>query len=99
MTVSGGAIFIVIVCAAFPALIIVAVVVKLWEVREAKSWPTTSGKVVTSTVASHKQKPGDFGYDFSDMEVTNEPRVEYEYSVAGKKYRGQRITIGEKTSG
>jgi len=97
--VSGGAIFIVIVCAAFPALIIVAVVVKLWEVRQAKTWPSTAGKVVISTVASHKQNPGVFGYDFSDTEVTNEPRVEYVYSVAGKKYRGQRITIGEKTSG
>jgi hypothetical protein len=96
---SAGAIFMIIVVALFPTLLIVAIVVKLWEVSKARRWPSATGKVIVSTVQSHKKTPGDPGYNFGDTEVTNEPRVEYEYRVGGRKYRGRRITIGEKTSG
>jgi hypothetical protein len=96
---STGAIFMLIILAMFPTLIIVAVVVKLWEVRQASRWPSTTGRVVVSTVVSHKRRPGEAGYNFGDKELSNEPSVEYEYQVNGRTYRGKRITIDEKTAG
>jgi hypothetical protein len=95
---SGGAIFVICVVASFPLIIVIAVMVKLWEVRQASRWPSTTGNVIASGVRSTKNKPGDPGYNFGDTEVSNEPNVEYEYQVAGRKYRCRRITIGEKTS-
>jgi Protein of unknown function (DUF3592) len=95
---SGGAIFILIVVAAFPTLILVAAAVKLWEVHKAKSWLSVSGKVIASRVESSKKKPGDPGYDFNDTEVSNVPFVEYEYNVGNRTHRCHRITIGEKTA-
>jgi hypothetical protein len=94
---SKGAIFILIVCASFPALIIVALVVKQWEVRKAKRWPSTTGKVIASRIASSTKEPGDAA-SFGERNVTNEPYVEYEYHVEGQRFRNTRITIGEKTS-
>jgi hypothetical protein len=96
---SQGAIFMIIVGAMFPTVIIVAVVVKLIEVRKASRWPATTGTITNSIVKAIKNKPGDAGYDFSDTEVFNQPFVEYEYAVNGRKLRGNRITIGEKISG
>jgi hypothetical protein len=96
---SAGAVFILIVVAMFPTLILVALAVKLAEVRKAGRWPSTLGKVIASGIQSNKKKPGDAGYNFSDTEVSNEPLVEYEYAVGDRKYRGRRITIGEKTAG
>ncbi|OAI54783.1 hypothetical protein AYO44_14225 [Planctomycetaceae bacterium SCGC AG-212-F19] len=92
------AFFMLICWAMFPTLIIVAVVVKLWEVYKARRWPATEGKVLVSDIQAQIKTPGSPGYNFHDTEVTNEPRVEYEYQVGGKTYRNQRITIGEKTS-
>ncbi|MFO0945542.1 MAG: DUF3592 domain-containing protein [Planctomycetota bacterium] len=95
---SEGAIFMLFICAMFPALIIVAIGVKLWEIRQASQWPETTGKVVTSRVQAKRSKPGDGDYDFDDTEVENLPLVEYEFMVDGRKFRGNRVTIGEKTS-
>src|SRR5436190_367681 len=94
-----GAICFLLAAGMFPAVILVAVVVKLVEVRRARRWPTTPGKVIACGVESTRKEPGDPGYNFGDTEVENLPRVEYEYHVAGKKYRGRRIDLGEKTSG
>ncbi len=96
---SAGAIFITLVIAMFPALILVALVVKLWEIHEASRWPETTGKVIASRVQSRRNRPDDQAYNFKDTEVSNEPFVEYEYKVGGRKYRCSRITIGEKISG
>jgi hypothetical protein len=95
---SQGAIFMLIVLAAFPGVFIVAMVVKLREVRQAKRWPATAGTVVLSSVKPHQKRPNEPGYNFGDTEVTNEPHVEYEFQVGNRKYRGSRITIGDKTS-
>lgn len=95
---SEGVIFLLIVWAAFPTIVIAAVVTKLREVRRAGSWPSTVGVVTISRVESHKKKPGDSGYNFGDSEVTNVPLVEYAYKVRNKTHRCRRITIGEKTN-
>jgi hypothetical protein len=96
---SAGAVFMLIAWAMFPTLIIVALVVKLCEVRKAKRWPYTTGKVIVSDVHSRRKKPGEIGYKQGDAEVANEPQVEYLYHVGGRTYRGQRVTIGERTAG
>jgi hypothetical protein len=93
-----GAVILALIYAAIPVGIVVVMVLKYREVRRAQLWLTTAGTVVTSTVASRILSPSDPGYNPGDTNVTNEPRVEYEYTVAGKKYRGRRIDLGEKTS-
>lgn len=98
LAVSEGAIFITIMCAMFPAVFIVAMVVKYREIQKAKSWEATKGKVLISDVDPRKLKPGDAGYNFHDTDIVNEPLIEYEYTVGGKKFSGRRITIGDKTS-
>jgi hypothetical protein len=95
---SGGAIFILSACAMFPTLLIVAIIVKFWEVHKAKSWPSTTGKVVISEVQALKKEPGDLGHNMGDTNITNEPRVEYNFQVDGRTYRGRRVTIREKTA-
>src|SRR5271165_1785161 len=72
---STGAIFILCVVAMFPILILIAVRVKLRELFEARRWPETTGKVVASRVTSLEKGSG------SDSRVTNQPLVQYEYTV------------------
>ena len=38
------------------------------------------------------RKPGEISYDSSDTEVTNDPFVEYQYTVGGRKFRASRVT-------
>jgi hypothetical protein len=96
---SSGAVFFTLVVGMFPALILVAVAVKLREVSRAGRWPEVAGRVIASRVKSRRNEPGEPGYDFHDTEVSNDPFVEYEYQVGGRKYRCSRVTIGEKTAG
>src|SRR3954454_3729901 len=93
-----GAAIMGLIYATIPVGIAVVMILKYREVRRARLWHETSGTVVASTVASKSLSPSDPGFNFNDTTVTNEPRVEYEYTVAGKKYRGNRIDLGEKTS-
>ncbi|TPQ39336.1 DUF3592 domain-containing protein [Bradyrhizobium guangdongense] len=77
-------------------LILVAAVVKTWEVREASRWPKTMGKVVTSVAEAREVRVSDSdreeGYR---MESRNFANVTYEYTVFGRKQRCNRISIGE----
>ena len=77
-------------------LILVAAVYKTWQVRAARAWPSTPGKVVISkpemrdvTVMDSNRKDG------RKVEQRNFANVTYEYSVAGKKLRNNRVSIGE----
>ncbi|EJN13030.1 Protein of unknown function (DUF3592) [Bradyrhizobium sp. YR681] len=78
------------------ALILVAAIVKTWQAREARSWPQTPGKVVTSIAELREVRVSDDeregGYR---MESRNFANVTYEYSVGGRKLRCNRISIGE----
>ncbi|WZO97884.1 DUF3592 domain-containing protein [Isosphaeraceae bacterium EP7] len=96
---SSGAVFFTFVIGMFPALILVALAVKLREIQVVGRWPETAGKVVASRVKSRRNKPGDPRSNFGDTEVINEPFVEYEYKVGGRAYRCSRFTIAEKTAG
>ena len=76
------------------ALIVSAVIAKLREAKKAETWSQTTARIVVSRVeAKHHQFPG------SETTVTNVPVVEYEFTVNGQKWRGNRISIGEDAGG
>jgi Protein of unknown function (DUF3592) len=77
-------------------LLLIAATVKTWQVREARNWPQTMGKVVTSAAEVRDVKVSDDeregGYRFEKRNFAN---VVYEYSAAGRKLQCNRISIGE----
>jgi hypothetical protein len=79
--------------AAFPGLIIFAAVYKYFEVRRASVWPSVPGRVVVSM--SEKRSVDTGGADSTDTEIRNFAKVVYEYKVATKTYRGDRVSVGE----
>jgi hypothetical protein len=72
---SAGMIFGIVVVGMFPALILVAAIVKYRETRIARTWPETPGKIVASRVEARKIMPGEIGYNFSDTDVRNFPPI------------------------
>src|SRR3954452_340011 len=77
-------------------LLLVASVVKTWQVREARSWPQASGKVVRSVAEVREVRVSDSdreeGYR---LESRNFANVTYEYPVGSRKLSCNRISIGE----
>ena len=67
-------------------LLLVAAVVKTWQVREARSWPQASGKVVRSVAEVREVRVSDSdreeGYR---LESRNFANVTYEYPVGSRK--------------
>jgi len=84
--------------AAFASMLIVVIVVERRKLSKTRSWPSAVGTVTASGVRARKQKPGDTGYTSGGPEVVNDPFVDYEFEVAGRKYRGWRITLDEQPS-
>lgn len=81
---------------AFFGLILFAIIYKMLEVRAARSWLPTPGKVVDSRVVARKKKPGDIGYnESSEGNVANYAFVQYEYTVNGKTHRCDRVSIAD----
>jgi hypothetical protein len=77
-------------------LLLVAAIVKSWQVREARNWPQAPGKVVTSVAELRDVKVFDDDREGgSRLESRNFANVTYEYSVGGHKLRNNRISIGE----
>ena len=71
-------------------VLILAVVVKLREVRGAQRWRTTTGKVIRSEVRAQKRR------DMDDRERTRSvPFVGYEYTVDGRRFSGDRVSLAE----
>ncbi|MBX9648691.1 MAG: DUF3592 domain-containing protein [Xanthobacteraceae bacterium] len=77
-------------------LILVAAAYKSLQVRAAREWPSTPGKVVISNAEMRKVKVMDSdredGHRFEERNFAN---IVYEYAVAGKKLRNNRVSIGE----
>ncbi len=88
-----GAIIIYLILAAFPALIVVAAVYKYFEVWQASRWPKAQGRVVVSTSEARSVKSMNAKSD--DTERRTFAKIVYEFTVAGRKYRGDRVSIGE----
>lgn len=82
------------IAAPMVVLFIVAALAKMLEARRASAWSTAAGRIVRSgTEASHHRFAG------SATTVATVPVVEYEFSVAGRTWRGRRISIGEDAGG
>jgi hypothetical protein len=69
---------------------------KTLQVRAAREWPSTAGKVVVSKTELRKTKVIDSdraeGHRFEERNFAS---IIYEYSVAGRKLRNNRVSIGE----
>ncbi len=85
--------FFYLILAAFPALIVFAAVYKYMEVAQAARWPRAQGRVVVSTSEVRHVRSG--GPNADDTEPRTFAKIVYEFTVAGRKYRGNRVSIGE----
>src|SRR6186997_2192870 len=55
------------------------------KLREAQSWPTATGKILSSSFGQREDGGGFW--------ESVRPRVEYEYTVAGRLYRSDRLIL------
>lgn len=85
----AGGIFAVVVI----GLIVFAIVVKMKEVQAAKNWIATTGKVTRSEVRALKNREME-----NRARIRNQPFVSFEFTVQGKRYTGDRISLGEYIS-
>ena len=77
-------------------LLLAVAVYKTLQVRAAREWPSTPGRVVVSAsqlrdvrvIDSEREE----GHRFEQRNFAN---VTYEYSVSGQKFRNNRVSIGE----
>ena len=77
-------------------LILVAAAWKSLQVRAAREWPSTAGKVVISNAELRDVRVIDSERsDGFHTEQRNFANIVYEYSAAGNKLRNNRVTIGE----
>ncbi|GAB4495436.1 MAG: DUF3592 domain-containing protein [Anaerolineales bacterium] len=82
--------FIGLFAAAIIGLLFFAVVVKMRETQRAKTWQTTSGKITRSETRALKKRDID-----GKESVRSAPAIAYEYTVNGKRYQGERISLAE----
>jgi hypothetical protein len=77
-------------------LLLAVAVYKSLQVRVAREWPSVAGKVVVSKAEVRKVKVIDSdraeGHRFEERNFAD---IVYEYSVAGRKLRNNRVSIGE----
>lgn len=77
-------------------LILVAAIYKTLQVRAAREWPSTPGRVVVSNSELRDVKVIDSEREGGrKLEQRNFANVVYEYSVSGQKLRNNRVSIGE----
>lgn len=75
-------------------MFVAAVANKMLEVRRAAGWSTAVGRIVKSSTAAERHR-----FAGETTTVKTMPVVEYEFSVDGRKIRGDRIGIGEDSGG
>jgi len=77
-------------------LILAAAAYKTLQARAAREWPSTAGKVVVSKAEVRKVKVTDSDREEGHrVEERNFADIFYEYSVAGRELRNNRVSIGE----
>src|SRR5882762_7255438 len=73
-------------------LILALVISALREAAAMKRWPVAKGWVLSSKVEEYRADAGAGSYGGSRARMTlYRPVVVYEYEVAGKRFRGNRI--------
>ncbi len=85
--------FLYLMLGAFPALIAFAAIYKYFEVVQASRWPSVPGRIVVSTTEARPVNSG--GPRSDDTELRNFAKVLFEYKVATRTYRGDRVSISE----
>ena len=65
----------------------------LRSVKASMSWPTVSGRVVSSSVRQDVQR----GDEDSADTTSHVPHVQYEYQVCGQVYQGNRMAFQDKS--
>ena len=81
------------ILAAIPGVIVFAVVYKYLEILQVRRWSSAPGRIVVSTSQAREVSRGD--PNSNDTELRSFAGIEYEYTVAGRTYRGTRVSIGE----
>lgn len=76
--------------AAILGLILFAAAVKMKEARAAQTWQTARGKITRSEIRANRKRDIE-----GRPQVRSAPSIAYEYSVNGKRYTGERISLGE----
>ena len=77
-------------------LLLVAAIYKTLQVRAAREWPSTPGRVVVSISELCDVKVLDSDREAGHrFEKRNFANIIYEYSVSGQKLRNNRVSIGE----
>jgi hypothetical protein len=73
------------------ALLAIAAAVKLIDLRRAKSWVATTGRIVGSNAETRRRRFRDEAEELDEV-----PRVKYEFTVGGRTIDGTRISIGDE---
>jgi hypothetical protein len=60
------------------------------QVKAARAWPTTTGRVLSAEVVAHRSRTGRSGYSTSYY-----PAVAYEYVVNGQRYMNNVVNPGQ----
>jgi hypothetical protein len=77
-------------------LIVVAAAYKTLQVRAARDWPSTAGRVMTSNSEAREIKVIDASRENGHrFEPRNFANIAYEYSVSGQTLSNNRVSIGE----
>lgn len=79
-------------------LIVFATGFKFYQVHKAASWSQTSGKVLSAKAVSRRVRTAETrsgAEKGGDEQLRNFAEIRYEYRVNGKRYTGQRVSIGE----
>jgi hypothetical protein len=76
------------------ALLALATVSKLWELRKAQSWSQTTARIVRSEMDEQRHR-----FTGDAETIRNVPAIEYEFTVNGRKVRGRRVGIGDDAGG
>ena len=86
------------VAAAMIALLIFGTAYKYWEVRKAAHWQRTMGKVLSARSVARRVRTAETKAGAAagaDQQLRNFAEVRYEYHVKGKRFTGQRVSLGE----
>ena len=78
------------------ALVLFAAAYKTLQVRAAREWPSTPGKVfISNSEVRDVRVLDDSREDNHRIEQRNFANIVYQYSVAGKQLRNNRVSIGD----
>jgi hypothetical protein len=87
----GDAFWIGLIFVPMLALLLVAAGSKLIELRQAKSWVATTGRILSSGVETRRRH-----FQNEPEELKDVPAVKYEFKVGGRTIDGTRVSIGDE---